>query len=261
MTFDRNHHRHPPAFLIRYYWAGAAAISSTSLYSTLLLLLLMAGLFPYSISSITATAQQHQLLFDRHHQFFNLTIPSPPLSNYDNNNNIGNNNFLLKDLLAASSLDQTADSAARVANANVNAAIGSDGEYRKHYGQQLQMHPSFAATAATASELLNGRAFFATVTLTVATSWSTYYITTTTTCTTSTTNIKVCSPSKGRRRRGDLGIHRLMFEKNDKKEEEDEEEGEESPFNLDHNDTNRRKMLFSPRINQSSNQYSGDDDG
>ena len=59
---------------------------------------------------------------------------------------------------------------------------------------------------------LNARNFFATVTLTLATSVSTYTQTTTTTCSTSTTAIKICSPSKGRRRRQNFGIHRLMFE-------------------------------------------------
>ena len=54
--------------------------------------------------------------------------------------------------------------------------------------------------------------FLGTLTLTLATSVSTYTITTTTTCSTSTAAIKVCSPSKGRRRRQNFGIHRLMFE-------------------------------------------------
>ena len=59
---------------------------------------------------------------------------------------------------------------------------------------------------------IKARAFFATLTLTLATSTSFYTITTTTTCTTSTAAIKICSPSKGRRRRQNFGIHRLMFE-------------------------------------------------
>jgi len=62
---------------------------------------------------------------------------------------------------------------------------------------------------------LNAARFFGTLTLTLATSTSIYTITTTTTCTTSTTAIKVCSPSKGRRRRDNFGIHRLIFEEED----------------------------------------------
>ena len=54
--------------------------------------------------------------------------------------------------------------------------------------------------------------FLGTLTLTLATSTSIYTITTTTTCSTSTSGIKICSPSKGRRRRQNFGIHRLMFE-------------------------------------------------
>ena len=67
------------------------------------------------------------------------------------------------------------------------------------------------------SEILpiNAARFFGTLTLTLATSTSIYTITTTTTCTTSTTAIKVCSPSKGRRRRDNFGIHRLIFEEED----------------------------------------------
>ena len=63
---------------------------------------------------------------------------------------------------------------------------------------------------------INARGFFATVTLTLATSTSYYIYTTTTTCTTSTTTaVKLCSPSKGRRRRQNFGIHRLMFEEDE----------------------------------------------
>ena len=62
---------------------------------------------------------------------------------------------------------------------------------------------------------LNAARFFGTVTLTLATSTSIYTITTTTTCTTSTAAIKVCSPSKGRKRRQNFGIHRLIFEEED----------------------------------------------
>ena len=68
------------------------------------------------------------------------------------------------------------------------------------------------------SETVDPR-FFGTLTLTLGSSISTLTVTTTTTCTTSTTAIKVCSPSKGRRRRSNFGIHRLMF---------DEEEFDES---------------------------------
>ena len=62
---------------------------------------------------------------------------------------------------------------------------------------------------------LNAARFFGTVTVTLATSTSIYTITTTTTCTTSTAAIKVCSPSKGRKRRQNFGIHRLIFEEED----------------------------------------------
>jgi len=62
---------------------------------------------------------------------------------------------------------------------------------------------------------LNAARFFGTLTLTLATSTSIYTITTTTTCTTSTTAINVCSPSKGRRRRDNFGIHRVIFEEED----------------------------------------------
>ena len=62
---------------------------------------------------------------------------------------------------------------------------------------------------------INARGFFATVTLTLATSTSYYTSTVTSTCPTSTAAIKICSPSKGRRRRRNFGIHRLMFEEDE----------------------------------------------
>ena len=62
---------------------------------------------------------------------------------------------------------------------------------------------------------INARGFFATVTLTLATSTSYYTSTVTSTCPTSTAAIKICSPSKGRRRRQNFGIHRLMFEEDE----------------------------------------------
>ena len=97
-------------------------------------------------------------------------------------------------------------------------------EYRQ---QQLESSFSAAAAAAAAAvaETRQGAAFgggnkgFGTLTLTLGSTYSTFTVTTTTTCTTSTANIKVCSPSKGRRRRSNFGIHRLMF---------DEEEFDES---------------------------------
>ena len=94
---------------------------------------------------------------------------------------------------------------------------------------QQKLETSFAADAVAAPKIgetsrtkLDARAF-GTLTLTLGSTWSTYTVTTTTTCTTSTTNIKVCSPSKGRRRRGNIiGLHRLVFD-----EEEAEDELEE----------------------------------
>ena len=84
----------------------------------------------------------------------------------------------------------------------------ADEDYRL---QQQHMTPlkTFSALEWSARDLIP------TVTLTLATSWYTQTVTTTTTCTTSTANIKVCSPSKGRRRRGNFAIHRLMFNEED----------------------------------------------
>ena len=62
---------------------------------------------------------------------------------------------------------------------------------------------------------INARGFFATVTLTVVTATLYYTSTVTSTCPTSTAAIKICSPSKGRRRRKNFGIHRLMFEEDE----------------------------------------------
>ena len=81
------------------------------------------------------------------------------------------------------------------------------------YLRDLNVQPASSLQAETFP--LNAARFFGTLTLTLATSTSIYTITTTTTCTTSTTAIKVCSPSKGRKRRQNFGIHRLIFEEED----------------------------------------------
>ena len=78
-----------------------------------------------------------------------------------------------------------------------------------------------------------GNKGFGTLTLTLGSSYSTFTVTTSTTCTTSTAAIKVCSPSKGRRRRSNFGIHRLMF---------DEEEFDES-------------AIFAPRKTEDDHQH------
>ena len=72
-----------------------------------------------------------------------------------------------------------------------------------------------ASTFELKSFPLKSARFFATVTVTLATSTYIYTLTTTTTCTTSTTAIRVCSPSKGRKRRQNFGIHRLKFDEDD----------------------------------------------
>ena len=86
--------------------------------------------------------------------------------------------------------------------------------------QHHQLEASFVAASKTGDEsnsqkFANSARAFGTLTLTLGSTWSTATVTTTTTCTTSTTNIRVCSPSKGRRRRGNIAIHQLMFVKED----------------------------------------------
>ena len=66
-----------------------------------------------------------------------------------------------------------------------------------------------------------GRVFFTTLTVTLATSTYVSVFTKSTTCTTSTSNLKVCSPSKGRRRRSQRDIGSLMYHQDEDTEEID----------------------------------------
>jgi hypothetical protein len=81
------------------------------------------------------------------------------------------------------------------------------------YLRDINVQPASSLQSETLP--INAARFFGTLTLTLATSTSYYTVTTTTTCTTSTAAIKVCSPSKGRRRRDNFGIRRIIFEEED----------------------------------------------
>jgi hypothetical protein len=178
---------------------------------------ILLSLFPLS-SCIDIAARNHQS-FERRHQF---SLPYLS-SHYDDDDIIGrsNSNYFFKGFPLHPE-GQTTD----------------DGNSTRDKPRQLT---SFV-TAST--ESLSGRGFFATVTLTMATSWSTYYTTTTTTCTTSTAAIKVCSPSKGRRRRADnniidSSIYRLLFD-----EEEEESVAATAEFDYENSE-----IFVHPRSN------------
>ena len=91
----------------------------------------------------------------------------------------------------------------------------AEAQYNFGYPGQYYFRSGFPAPSLIESfESQQGqenRAFFTTVTVTMATTTYTTTVTTSTTCTTSTSNLKICSPSKGRRRRSQRDISSLMY--------------------------------------------------
>ena len=71
--------------------------------------------------------------------------------------------------------------------------------------------PASSLDDGTKKESVENRFFFTTLTVTMATTTYTSTFTTSTTCTTSTAALKICSPSKGRRRRSHRDISSLMY--------------------------------------------------
>ena len=89
-------------------------------------------------------------------------------------------------------------------------------EAQFNFGYPGQHHfrtglPLSSLTEGNQRESVENRLFFTTLTVTIATTTFTSTFTSSTTCTTSTSNLKTCSPSKGRRRRSQRDISSLMY--------------------------------------------------
>ena len=176
------------------------------------------------VNESSAAVESHHQNHHRAVNYYYPPPPPPPPSHYYNQfpyyfHNYDDDGYIRSSSSSSSNINYWRDSSPS------SSMITANGQQQQ---QPLLLQTSFAAADAAPAAIDKGKKLldarvFGTLTLTLGSTWSTYTITTTTTCTTSTTNIKVCSPSKGRRRRGNIiGLHRLVFD-----EEEAEDEFEE----------------------------------
>ena len=95
-----------------------------------------------------------------------------------------------------------------VCHAEAQFGFGFPNSYPQHNFRAGIPISSLSEVALPAQQ---GRMFFTTLTVTLATTTSTSITTVSTTCTTSSAALKSCSPSKGRRRRSHIDISGLLY--------------------------------------------------